>query len=90
MKTPKKYMIERTLPTGHKVYYGGLAINQMSNRVTPMFYEKDEREAFRYEYISEAMGKLQMLKDNFGFLNIELKLIELPENEWISDEEEKA
>lgn len=78
----RTFMIERTLPVdgGDKVYYGGMDI--CGSSLVP--YWTDKKNGNKYldeELLAQAYKKL---KDQFGFLNLELHIIELPEEEWVS------
>lgn len=78
----RTFMIERTLPVdgGDKVYYGGM--DRCGSSLVPYWADKSGGQKYLVE---EIVGNTyKMLKDQFGFLNLELHIIELPEEEWVS------
>lgn len=73
----RTFMIERDLPMCgyNKVYYGGM--DRAGDKFVP--YWTDKEKGIKYADVDLLKAHFKRLKDEFGFLNMELHIIELPE-----------
>lgn len=83
----KTFMIERRLGDGRKVYFDGFARTIGEDTFTPRWTDKEN--GVRYyddgpPFPTLLTKHFKRLRDEYGFLSIEmeLRIVELPENEW--------